>query len=62
MAKPAKNTICVWYDRDAEEAATGAEGFWSFEELAAETPLTAGEKYKRVPPSPPYGSPPADYV
>ena len=22
MAKPAKNTICLWYDRDAEEAAT----------------------------------------
>ena len=21
MAKPAKNTICLWYDRDAEEAA-----------------------------------------
>ena len=21
MAKPAKNTICIWYDRDAEEAA-----------------------------------------
>src|SRR4026208_684981 len=21
MMKPAKNTICVWYDRDAEEAA-----------------------------------------
>ena len=21
MKKPAKNTICVWYDRDAEEAA-----------------------------------------
>lgn len=22
MKKPAKNTICLWYDRDAEEAAT----------------------------------------
>jgi 2-polyprenyl-6-hydroxyphenyl methylase/3-demethylubiquinone-9 3-methyltransferase len=21
MAKPAKNTICLWYDRDAEDAA-----------------------------------------
>ena len=21
MAKPAKNTICLWYDRDAEAAA-----------------------------------------
>jgi predicted 3-demethylubiquinone-9 3-methyltransferase (glyoxalase superfamily) len=21
MAKPAKNTICLWYDHDAEEAA-----------------------------------------
>jgi predicted 3-demethylubiquinone-9 3-methyltransferase (glyoxalase superfamily) len=21
MTKPAKNTICLWYDRDAEEAA-----------------------------------------
>src|SRR5690349_17000740 len=21
MAKPAKNTICIWYDKDAEEAA-----------------------------------------
>ena len=21
MAKPAKNTICLWYDKDAEEAA-----------------------------------------
>ncbi len=21
MAKPAKNTICIWYDRHAEEAA-----------------------------------------
>ena len=21
MVKPAKNTICLWYDRDAEEAA-----------------------------------------
>ena len=21
MTKPAKNTICIWYDRDAEEAA-----------------------------------------
>ena len=21
MPKPAKNTICIWYDRDAEEAA-----------------------------------------
>ncbi|HEY6565247.1 MAG TPA: VOC family protein, partial [Pirellulaceae bacterium] len=21
MSKPAKNTICIWYDRDAEEAA-----------------------------------------
>ena len=22
MTKPAKNTICLWYDRDAEEAAS----------------------------------------
>ena len=22
MASPAKNTICLWYDRDAEEAAS----------------------------------------
>ena len=42
--------------RDQEEEATGAIGLWSNEELLQDAPLKAGESYKRVPPTPPYGT------
>jgi len=41
--------------RDQEEAASGAMGLWSNEELLQDAPLKAGETYKRVAPTPPYG-------
>ena len=30
MTKPAKNTICLWYDKDAEEAAHFCEDLSRF--------------------------------
>jgi three-Cys-motif partner protein len=43
--------------RDQDEAASGEEGFWPMEELVQEAPpLKPRERYKRVPPTPPYGA------
>jgi len=42
--------------RDENESAIGSEGFWSFEELVQDAPLSAAETYRRLPPSPPYRS------
>jgi three-Cys-motif partner protein len=40
--------------RDQDEAASGAAGFWPLEELVHDEPLMARETYKRVPPTAPY--------
>jgi hypothetical protein len=40
--------------RDQDEAASGAAGFWPLEELVHDEPLMARKTYKRVPPTAPY--------
>ena len=42
--------------RDQDEMVSGAQGFWSYEELTQnDAPLSPREEtYKRVPPMPPY--------
>ena len=41
MTKPARNTICLWYERDAEEAARFVAAGWSLKWLHREIMLSA---------------------
>jgi three-Cys-motif partner protein len=42
--------------QDQGDTAMGSEGFWTREALLHDSPLSAGETYHRLAPSPPYGS------